>query len=149
MHNKTILIIDDEKGFVEALEDALIFEGYSVLTANNATDGMHILETKNVDLITVDIMMPPGSLYEGKVDSHNTGIFLCQKIREKYPSLYIFCISVINDPETIKNIQKLRIQFLKKGEVSLRTLLNMIQSKITGLAYSTDPNFNKWRRPKF
>ncbi len=147
MTTKSILIIDDEKGFIEALEDALIYEGYQVFCANTGTNALDILRTKRIDLVTVDIMMPPGKSLESTVDSHNTGIYLCHTIRKNYPQVYVICVSVVTDPEIIKTIRKLGVDFLKKGEVPLRTLLRRIKSKLTGFAYSTHPDFDR-RRPR-
>jgi DNA-binding response OmpR family regulator len=54
----TILCIDDEEQtrrlFKVALEDA----GYRVLTAENRTHGLRLLEHQQVDLILVDIFIP-------------------------------------------------------------------------------------------
>ena len=144
---KTILIVDDEKGYVEALEDALVYEGYKVLTARTGDDALNILRTQHVDLITIDIMMPPGKSLESAVDSHTTGVYLCENIRKNYPRIYIICVSVVTDPAIVKSIQRLHVDFLKKGELPLRTLLRRIKSKLTGFAYSTDPEFDK-RRPR-
>ena len=146
MSNESILIVDDEKGFVEALEDALIFEGYKVFTARTGTDALNVLKDKHIDLVTVDIMMPQGKSLESTVESHSTGIYLCETIKENYPKIYILCISVVTDPDTIRKIRRLNIDFLKKGEIPLRTLLQRIESKLTGFAYSTDPNFFRRHR---
>jgi len=143
MIQKTVLIIDDEQGFVEALQDALIFEGNRVLTARSGSEALAILKSNHIDLATVDIMMPPGESLERFVDSHHTGVYLCETIKKNYPKTGILCISVVTDQDTIKSIRTLGVQFLKKGEVPLRTLLAMIRSKLTGIAYSTDPNFDK------
>lgn len=146
MDKKTVLIIDDERGFVEALEDALVFEGYNVLMAITAEEALRILKKEHVDLVTVDIMMPPGHSLESNVDSHRTGIILCRTIKHYYPKIDIFCISVVSDNKTILEVQRIGVRFLRKGETPLRTVLNMIRSRLTGIAYSTEekpkgPNF--------
>ncbi len=146
MQQKTVLIIDDEKGYIEALEDALVFEGYNILKATTAEEALRILKKERVDLATVDIMMPPGHSLESNVDSHRTGVILCRTIKKYYPKIDIFCISVVSDNKTILEVQRIGVRFLKKGETPLRTVLNMIRSKLTGIAYSTEerprgPNF--------
>lgn len=137
MSKKTILLIDDEQGFLEALSDALEFEGYRVLKATTAEDGLRILETERVDLVTIDIMLPPGPSLVNNVESHNAGIFLCEKVRRNYPRIDAFCISVISDISIIRKIESLGIRFLRKGETPLRTVLSMMRSRLTGVAYST------------
>ena len=91
-------------------------------------------------------MLPPGPTLEAKTTSQRTGLYLCQQIVKKYPKLDLFCLSVVNDPDLIKEIQSLGVRFLRKGETPLRTILNMIRSRLTGIAYSTerDGERHKW-----
>ena len=146
VRQKTVLIIDDEQGLIEALEDALVSEGCRVLKAVTAEEALRILRTERIDLVTVDIMMPQGPSLESRVDSHSTGVFLCETIRRDYPKIDVFCLSVVGDPTTIRTIQSLGIRFLRKGETPLRTVLNMIRSRLTGIAYSTDRDSRDWSR---
>ena len=85
MQRKTVLIVDDERGFIEPLQDALDYEGFRVLTATNAEKALWILKKERVDLTTVDIMMAPGRSLEAQSRSQRTGIVLCRTIRELYP----------------------------------------------------------------
>jgi DNA-binding response OmpR family regulator len=142
---KTILLIDDEQGLLEALDDALSHEGYRVLKATTAERGLDILSRERVDLVTVDMMLPPGPGLEDRVSSQRTGLYICEQIVSKYPSVDVFCLSVVNDANLIKEVQKLGVRFLRKGETPLRTVLNMINSRMTGVAYSTDPEDRRMR----
>lgn len=137
MGRKTVLLIDDEQTFLEALADALEFEGHRVLKARSAEEAFRILESEHVDLVTIDIMLDPGETLHGSVDSHHAGIFLCEEVRRRYPEITAFCISVVNDTPTIRKIESLGIRFVRKGETPLRTVLNMLRSRLTGVAYST------------
>jgi two-component system nitrogen regulation response regulator NtrX len=134
---KTVLLIDDEQGYLEALADALEFEGYNVLKATTAENALRILENNKIDLVTIDIMLPPGQSLEKDVESHQTGIFLCEQIRKKYPEIDAFAISVISNVSEIRKIESLGVRFLRKGETPLRTVLNMIRSRLEGIPYST------------
>jgi two-component system nitrogen regulation response regulator NtrX len=136
--NKTVLLIDDEQAFLEPLADALEYEGFRVLKARTADHAIELLAKEQISLVTIDIMLDPGDKLGEHVDSHSTGLFLCRHIREKYPTIDAFCISVVSDTSTIVYIQSLGIRFLSKGETSLRTVLDMLRSKLTGIAYSTD-----------
>jgi DNA-binding NarL/FixJ family response regulator len=134
---KTALLIDDEQGFLEPLADGLEFEGVRVLKARTAEEGLRILQQEHIDLVTIDIMLDPGAELGNRVDSHSTGLFLCHEIRKKYPDIHAFCISVVSDASVIREIESLGIRFLRKGETPLRTVLNMLRSRLTGIAYST------------
>ena len=54
----TILICDDEKDIVSALEIYLRSEGYNTLAAYNGSEAIEILCDQEVQLILLDIMMP-------------------------------------------------------------------------------------------
>ena len=138
MKQKTVLLIDDEQGLLEALEDALIYEGHRVLKASTAEEALALLAAHQVDLATVDVMLPPGPALEGETSGQRTGLYLCQVLVKKYPKLDLFCLSVVNDPDLIREIQSLGVRFLRKGETPLKTVLNMIRSRLTGVAYSTE-----------
>lgn len=67
-----ILVCDDDKEIVEAIEIYLLQEGYEVLKAYDGMEALRVLETEHVDLLVMDIMMP-------KLD----GIRATLKIREE------------------------------------------------------------------
>jgi DNA-binding NarL/FixJ family response regulator len=143
---KTVLLIDDEQTFLEPLADALEFEGFHVLKARTAEQALQLLKEERVDLVTIDIMLDPGKQLGERVESHSAGLFLCHHISEKYPRLDALCISVISDINTIREIESLGIRFLRKGETPLRTVLNMLRSRLTGTWYSTQPDGEGSRR---
>lgn len=146
MTPKTVLLIDDEQGYLEALEDALSYEGYRVLKAFTGEEALAILAQEKIHLATVDVMLPPGKSLEAETSSQRTGLYLCQQIVKKYPDLDLFCLSVVSDPDLIKEIRALGIRYLSKGETPLRTVVNMMRSRLTGIAYSTerDGERHKW-----
>ncbi len=135
---KTVLLIDDEPGYSEALVDALEYEGHRVLKAVTAEDALRILKEERVHCATVDIMLPQGKSLESHVASRDSGIMLCEEITSKYPDIDLFCLSVLSDLTVISKIESLGVRFLRKGETPLRTVLNMIRSRLTGVAYSTE-----------
>ena len=145
MSSKTILLIDDDQGFAEPLVDALTYEGLRVLTARTAEEALALLKRESIDLVTVDIMLDPGEGLRGKVKSQTAGVYLCREIRTRYPHLDIFCISVVSDLDTTAPIRQLGIRILNKGETSLRTVLDLLLAKLSGIAYSAreTPKRNK------
>lgn len=60
MPNKpgTVLLVDDDAAVVEMVRDRLHFEGYRVLTAYSAEEGLRIAMRRAVDLVILDIGMP-------------------------------------------------------------------------------------------
>lgn len=53
-----ILVIDDDAGIREALEDILEDKGHIVIGANNGRSGLSVLSQAHVDLVITDIFMP-------------------------------------------------------------------------------------------
>ncbi|HOV26822.1 MAG TPA: response regulator transcription factor [Pseudobacteroides sp.] len=53
-----ILVCDDEKEIVEAIEIYLKHEGYDVFKASNGLEALSIIENTEIHLIIMDIMMP-------------------------------------------------------------------------------------------
>jgi len=60
----TILIIDDEPGVRDLLQDALGNAGYDVECATNGADGLDQLRRRSADLCIVDVNMPTMNGYE-------------------------------------------------------------------------------------
>ena len=90
MAQKTVLLIDDEQGLLEALEDALVHEGYRVLKATTGEEALAVLKVEHVDLATVDVMLPPGPSLESKTSSQRVGVYLCREIVRIYPTVDLF-----------------------------------------------------------
>lgn len=55
---QTILIVDDEEGFLHILQVVLQRAGFATLTASNALDAEKIIKRQAPDLIILDDMMP-------------------------------------------------------------------------------------------
>ena len=68
-----ILVCDDDREIVEAIEIYLLQEGYEVIKAYDGAEALEVLKKQKVDLLIIDVMMP-------RLD----GIRATLKIREKY-----------------------------------------------------------------
>ena len=53
-----ILVCDDDKEIVEAIEIYLTQEGYRILKAYDGTEALEMLEREEVHLLLLDVMMP-------------------------------------------------------------------------------------------
>ena len=53
-----ILVCDDDKEIVEAIEIYLVQEGYNVLKAYDGMEALKIIEKEDVNLLILDVMMP-------------------------------------------------------------------------------------------
>lgn len=68
---RTVLVVDDDRGLCELVRFSLQHEGYQAYTANNGVEGLAAVREHRPDLVLMDINMP-------EMD----GVELCSKIRE-------------------------------------------------------------------
>ncbi len=71
MSQMNILVVDDEREIADMVEIYLVSDGYKVFKANNAQEGLDILDKEEIHLVLLDIMMPGMD-----------GLEMCRKIRE-------------------------------------------------------------------
>ena len=53
-----ILVCDDDREIVEAIEIYLSKEGYNVIKAYDGLEAIEILKKEDVQLLLIDVMMP-------------------------------------------------------------------------------------------
>lgn len=75
-----ILVVDDDREIVDAIEIYLNNEGFEVLKAYDGMEALEIIADTDIDLIIIDIMMP-------RLD----GIRATMKIREDKNE---YCLSI-------------------------------------------------------
>ena len=85
-----ILVCDDDKAIVEAIEIYLVQEGYQVFKAYDGVEAMRILEAEEIHLLIMDVMMP-------RLD----GIHATLQIREKYSIPIIILSAKSEDADKI------------------------------------------------
>lgn len=71
--NEKILIVDDESEIADLIALYLENENFKVFKFYTANEALDCIETENLDLAILDIMLP-----------NMNGLQICQKIREKY-----------------------------------------------------------------
>ena len=91
----TILLVEDNPHIMEINHEALMMEGYDVLEAEDAQGCIATLESNDVDLIVLDIMLPD-------ID----GLSLCKQIKAMYDIPILF-LSALGESEQI--IEGLRV----------------------------------------
>ena len=70
----TLLFVDDEENVLKSLKRIFIEENYRILTANNGTEALAILEREQINLVVSDYMMPDVN-----------GVDLLQEIKQRWP----------------------------------------------------------------
>jgi DNA-binding response OmpR family regulator len=85
-----ILVCDDDKAIVDAIEIYLQNEGYKIFKASNGIEALEIVEDNEIHLIIMDIMMP-------KMD----GLRATMKIREQNNIPVIMLSAKVEDTDKI------------------------------------------------
>lgn len=88
-----ILVVDDEKEIADLIELYLKNENYNVHKYYNSNELLENIDTLNIDLAILDVMMPG-------ID----GFSLCKRLREKYNFPIIFVTAKVEDIDKISGL---------------------------------------------
>lgn len=111
-----ILVVEDEIGIIQFLEQGLEEEGYKVTCASDGLQGFDLVQQQHFDLILLDWMLPKMS-----------GLDLCKAIRKKdndTPILFLTAKDTVQ--ETIEGIKAGANDYIKKP-FSFEELLERIK----------------------
>ena len=99
-----ILIVEDEAGIVQFLQQGLEEEGYTITSASDGLKGFELSQKENFDLILLDWMLPK-----------MTGLELCKSIRLKNNTTpIIFLTAKDTVQETIEGLKAGANDYIKK-----------------------------------
>ena len=116
MSNIKTLIVDDEKEYVDVLSERLAIRGIEVEGVTSGEDALSFLETRSVDVIVLDVMMPGLG-----------GIETLVEIKKRHAHVAVIMLSGHADVETaIKGMELGAFDYLVKP-VSFDELLYKIE----------------------
>lgn len=99
-----ILIVEDEAGIVQFLQQGLEEEGYEITTASDGEKGLELLLNENYELVLLDWMLP-----------NLSGLEVCKIFREKNKTTpIIFLTAKDTVQETIEGLQAGANDYIKK-----------------------------------
>lgn len=139
---KTILIIDDEPWYIEPIEDRLDYEGYGVIKATDAGEGIRLLsqEGNRIKLLITDIMMPTGNIDLGSDEEEETnnysrtGIKLCRYLRERMrldaTQLPTIFLSVLGEERVKSEALYYSQKYFTKGTVTTNEIFEAVNELI-------------------
>ena len=91
-----VLIVDDEKGFLDVLSERMQSRGMEVTTATSAKEALQKLETETFDAIVLDLMMPEMG-----------GIEALQRIKDKSPDSEVILLT--GQPSVSKGVEAMKL----------------------------------------
>ena len=101
-----ILIIDDEENLRKLLARVVELEGYTVLQAGTAREGMKILSRENINVVISDVKLPDAN-----------GVELAGRIKKEYPSIEVIVLTAYGTiSDGVQAIKNGAFDYLTKGE---------------------------------
>jgi DNA-binding response OmpR family regulator len=91
-----ILVIDDEPVVLNSCRKVLEEDGFDVYLVPSADEALKAMKKEGFDLLLVDVKMPK-----------HDGIYLMQKVKEKWPDVPIIVMSGYPTPDTITDGAKM------------------------------------------
>ncbi len=91
-----ILVIDDEPVVLNSCRKVLEEDGFDVYLVPSADEALKAMKKEVFDLLLVDVKMPK-----------HDGIYLMQKVKEKWPDVPIIVMSGYPTPDTITDGTKM------------------------------------------
>ena len=117
-----LLLVDDEKDIVEALQPRLIREGYDVVVAYDGEEALAKVKLDNPDIILLDLMLP-------KLN----GFQVLQEIRQKFKDKWrpVIIISAQTELEIVSKSYKLEADHYLTKPCSIDNVLRGIRTMIS------------------
>ena len=115
MLSSKVLIVEDDPGLREALEDTLLLGGYTVFTAVDVEQGLLELSNTQVDLVISDIQL-------GRL----SGLDLLRSIKQKYPQMPVLLMTAFGTiDDAVKAMRDGATDYLSKP-FAPQVLLNLV-----------------------
>jgi two-component system response regulator MprA len=114
----TILLVDDNKDFVEFLKFLLSHDGFHVRWVFNGPDALQSIREEPVDLVILDVMMP-------KMD----GLAVCRELKKMRPSLPVILLTAKDDIATRTTAMNLGVSDFLAKPVNIEDFLTRIRTQ--------------------
>ena len=118
--NKKILIAEDDKSLLSALQEKFTNEGFSVVIALDGEEGLILAEKEKPDLFLLDIRMP-------KID----GLTMARKLKEEGVIAPIIFLTNFDDLKHISEATELgKFDYLVKSDWDINDIIIKVKNKL-------------------
>lgn len=125
MQKKKILIIEDERMLGEMYRDKFIQEGFDVVLAETAEQGIEAVRKEKPDLILLDILLPK---------TNGIGFMGWLKKEKELSSILVIAFSNYDNPKTKKEAMESGIkEYLIKANYTPQEIVDKIKSYLGGV----------------
>lgn len=94
MSNPTVLVVEDEESFVEALKVGLKREGFRVEVARDGLQALDMFDLVQPDIVLLDVMLP-----------NMSGIDVCRQLRKKTTTPIIMVTAKGSEIDTVVGLE--------------------------------------------
>lgn len=102
----TILLVDDEKDFLESVAERVRLKGYEVLTATTGEEAIEIAKNNNINLAVVDLKLPDVE-----------GLVVITKIKEIQPHVKTILLTGYGDQKLKQATESLNSSYFEKQDM--------------------------------
>ncbi|MGC8870992.1 MAG: sigma-54-dependent transcriptional regulator [Brevinematia bacterium] len=114
-----VLVVDDEVNITKTIKDVLEDYGFNVLTLNDELKVLSVLNTEDVDLVILDLLMPSKS-----------GVDILREIKSQFPVIPVVIISGHGTISTTVECIKIgAFDFIEKP-ISIEKLISTVKNAI-------------------
>ncbi len=114
---RTILLVEDDQNIASSLKKELVAEGFGVVIAANAEQGLRQAAGHSFDLVLTDLKLPGAS-----------GLELIRKIRADHPAPPVLLMSAFANPEIEREALELGGSGVIGKPFEMVDLLNQIRN---------------------
>jgi len=120
-----VLIVDDEKDFLDIIAERILARGMDVSTASSAEDALNMVEEESFDVVILDFMMPALDGFKAlklmkakRPDMHIIVLTGNVPDEKRMEAKALGALDVIEKPPDLKDL----IQKIKKAKKAQRTV---------------------------
>lgn len=116
--NKTILLVDDDKDFIDIYTVILEKEGYTIKSALSGSEGLAIAKNEKPDLIILDIMM----------EDADSGFEFAQDLKDDGIEIpIILSSSIANASSALFNTSELNVRSIVQKPIDREYLISLVK----------------------
>lgn len=128
-----ILFVDDEPRYAASYVEELQMTGYDVKYATNVDEALSVFTRVlgSIELLILDIMMPPGHNFKDveTVLGTRTGLFFFERVRLRKPDLAVVILTNSSDVEVSRFFKRQsHCWFLRKQDYDPLALAEVVSS---------------------